>query len=110
MIVSFPMWIDGRKRLLEDVVRMYPELLGFQWTVLEFDGSGHIPGGLHFYEFERIARLEGYPLEREELLRFVAGMIDVADLVMTATLPDGRSASVEAAASSEWTISISDLL
>jgi hypothetical protein len=105
MIVSFPMWIDGRKRLLEDVVRLYPEVLEYHWTVHDFDGSGFIPGCLHYYEFEAIARRDGYPLEREELIRFIAGLTDVRDLLMTGLAADGRSANIETSDDGDWVLS-----
>lgn len=78
----------------------------WEWRILELDGTGVLPHGMSWDEFDQLLEVGPYVLSWPGLMAFADGLVQVLDGEIAAAVDGIDIARIQAFDSTEWTIRI----
>lgn len=107
-ITKFPMWIQGRKIPLYEILDRLVLNREPEWLLYEIEYIGSAPGELSVLDFERLVResTAGYFLSSGDLVGLARNMRDLDNLDLRGNYEGHRVVEIVAFDSSEWEIRV----
>lgn len=100
------MWpSSGRLVNLKDLLRLVGEN-DWRWRILDLEGSGPLPDGMSWDEFDENVEVAPYDLDWPGLVDLAGGLVQVTNGEIRAFCAGVEVARIEAFDSGEWTVGL----